>query len=107
MAHFNLGYVFPGDVKGHERLDIDDFIHGGVAIDAALSENWNIIVQLQGQSAIYPETDLRAVDREAYLIAVGGRYQTNSGALELSLTEDINTAGAPDFILNITYKHYI
>ncbi len=107
MAHFNLGYVFTGDVKGYERLDIDNFVHGGAAIEAVLSENWNIIVQVQGQSAIYPETDLLAVDRDAWLIAIGGRYKTESGTLELSLTEDINTAGAPDFIINITYKHYI
>jgi hypothetical protein len=107
MTHFNLGYVFPGDVRGYERLDIKNFIHGGAAIDAVLSENWNIIIQLQGQSAIYPETDLRAVDRDEYLIAFGGRYQTETGTLEFSLTEDLNTSGAPDFIINLTYKHYI
>ncbi len=107
MTHFNLGYVFPGDVKGHERLDIKNFVHGGAAIDAVLSENWNFIIQVQGQSAIYPETDLRAVDRDAWLIAVGGRYQTETGTLEFSLTEDLSTAGAADFIINLTYKHYI
>lgn len=104
MAYFNFGAVFPGDVKGHERLDIDNFIHGGAAIEAELWEGLSVILQLQGQSAIYPQTDLLAVDRDAYLLAIGGRYESGAKSFELSLTEDINTAGAPDFIVNLTYK---
>ncbi len=107
MAHLNLGYVIPGDVRGNEHLDIENFVHGGAAVEAVLWEGFNVVLQLQGQSAIYPQTDLLAVDRDAYLLAIGGRYQTKTGTVELSLTEDINTAGAPDFIINITYKHYI
>ncbi len=107
MSYFNLGYVIPGDIRGHEHLDIDNFVHGGFAIDAVLWDGFNLILQIQGQSAIYPSTDLLAVDRDAYLLAAGGRYETANGTFELSLTEDINTAGAPDFIINLTYKHYI
>jgi hypothetical protein len=38
------------------------------------------------------------------MLALGGRYHVGKGSLELSLTEDINLSGAPDFIFNLTYK---
>jgi len=104
MTYWNLGAVFPGDVRGYERLDINNFIAGGMSVEAVVQPGLSLIVQLQGQAAVYPVTDLLAVDRDAYLIIFGGRYKTGRRSLDLSLTEDINTAGAPDFILNLTYK---
>lgn len=104
MTYWNFGAVFPGDVKGHETLAIKDFLHGGVAIEAAVKKKLNLLLQVQGHSSIYPETDLLAVDRDMYMISLGGRYDTGKRSFEVSLTEDISTSGAPDFILNFTYK---
>jgi hypothetical protein len=105
MTHWNIGAVFPGDVRGYEIVELKNFIYGGTAIEAVFGKGLSVLVQLQGQSVIYPETDLLAVDREAYLFVVGGRYKIkNRNSFELSLAEDINTAGAPDFIVNVTYK---
>ena len=104
MTHWNFGAVFPGDVKGHEKLNLKNFIYGGAAIEAELSKELSVIVQVIGQSAIYPETDLLAVDRDSYIIAFGGRYKKDKGSLELSLAEDLSESGAPDFIVNLTYK---
>ncbi len=98
MTYWNLGVVFPGDVRGHERVDLDNFLHGGAAV-------LSLLLQLQGHSGIYPDTEISAVDGTAVLIAFGGRYHTGKGkSFEFSLTEDLNTTGAPDFIINFTYK---
>ncbi len=104
VTYWNLGAVFPGDVRGHERVDLKNFIYGSGTMETELWEDLALLVQLSGQSDIYPETDLGAVDGEAYLISFGGRYNAGGKSLEFSLTEDLNTTGAPDFILNITYK---
>jgi hypothetical protein len=104
MTYWNLGAVFPGDVKGHERVDLDNFIYGGLTIESMFSPNLSLLVQLHGQSGIYPDTEISAVDDRAFLIAFGGRYYSGSKSFELSLTEDLNTTGAPDFIINFTYK---
>lgn len=104
VTYWNVGAVFPGDLQGHEKLNLKNFIHGGGAVEADIGKGLSLLVQLQGQSPVYPETDLLAVDREAWLLAIGGRYQKDGRSFELSLTEDINTSGAPDFILNLTYK---
>lgn len=104
MTHWNLGAVFPGDIRAHEKVDLQNFIFGGLAIEAILKENLGLLIQLHGQSEIYPDTEISAVDGTAFLIALGGRYFKDKQSFELSLTEDLNTSGAPDFILNFTYK---
>ena len=74
VTYWNLGAVFPGDVRGHERVDLDNFIYGGFALESMMVNNLSLLVQLLGQSDIYPETEISSVDGRAYLIAFGGRY---------------------------------
>lgn len=105
MSYWNLGAVFPGDVKGHENLDLRNYINGGLAVETMLSKNLNLLVQLHGQSEIYPDSGISAVDGRAFFIAFGGKYYSDGRNYELSLTEDLNTTGSPDFIINFTYKH--
>jgi hypothetical protein len=104
MTYWNIGAVFPGDVKGHKDLDLENFIYGGVVLEAKISGSFSLLAQLMGQSDIYPQTDISAVDDDAYMLAAGGRFSSKNRSFDLSLTEDINTAGAPDFIINVTYK---
>jgi hypothetical protein len=104
ITYWNIGAVFPGDVKGHRVIDLKNFFYGGAVLEAVIGKKFSMVAQLQGQSSIYPETGISAVDRPAYLITIGGRYITERTGLELSLTEDINTSGAPDFIVNLAYN---
>lgn len=104
MTYWNAGVVFPGDLRAHSSVDLKNFIYGGVSAEASMGERLSLLLQLQGQSNLFPETDLLAVDREAWLIAIGGRYTVDKGSFEISFTEDINTSGAADFIFNLTYK---
>jgi hypothetical protein len=103
-TYWNVGAVFPGDLRGHETLDLKNFVYGGVVLEVVLWKNFHFIAQLQGQSEIFPGTELSAVDGAGYILAFGGRYSTEKSGLELSLTEDINTSGAPDFIINLSYS---
>jgi len=104
ITYVNFGAVFPGDVRGHEKLDLKNFYCGGLGIETDAGDGLSFLVQLQGQSSIYPQTDLLAVDRDPYLLIIGGRDKAGKSNYDLSLTEDINTSGAPDFIFNLTYK---
>ncbi len=104
MTYWNIGGVLAGDVRGHQTLDIDDFIFGGAAIEAHINEKLSLLAQVMGQTPIYPKTDLTTIDDNTWMLALGGRYHIGKGSLELSLTEDLNTAAAPDFIINLTYK---
>ncbi|GBE38980.1 hypothetical protein BMS3Bbin08_01597 [bacterium BMS3Bbin08] len=104
MTYWNFGAVFPGDVSGYQKIDLKNFVYGGAAIEVDAGRNFSVLTQIQVQSSIYPETDLKAVDRPGYLLAFGGRYDTGDDVFELSLTEDVNESAAPDFIINLSYK---
>ena len=103
MTYWNAGAVFPGDLRGYERVNLRNYLFGGLAVESMFGEHLSLLVQLYGQSEIYPDTEIAAVDGRAYLITFGGRYYGEKKSVELSLTEDLNTTGAPDFIFNFTY----
>lgn len=100
MTYWNIGYVFPGDVEGYQKINLRDFVYGGIAIEADIGKGIGLLAQIQGQSPIYPKTNIGGVDSDAWLFSVGGRYRN----LEISFSEDVNTAGAPDFTVNLAYK---
>jgi len=102
-TYLNLGVVFPGDLKGHRRVHLKDFIYGGAAVEAAWWKTVSLLGQVFIQGSPFPETDIDAVDRTAVLLSFGGRYHIGNSSFELSLTEDPNTSGAPDFTLNFSF----
>lgn len=103
-AYCNLGVVFPGDLKGHERIELREFVHGGAGVEAALLKDFSLLGQVYIQGSPFPKTDISSVDRIAVLFFLGGRYYSGNNSFEFSLTEDPNTSGAPDFTLNFSFK---
>ncbi len=104
ISYWNFGIVFPGKLKGYNEVDLRDFFYGSVAVESLLGKNLSFIAQLEGHSSVYPETDISAIDGTGFLLSLGGRYYSGNSSFEVSLTEDPNTTGAPDFILNLSYK---
>ena len=80
------------------------FMFGGAAVEAAFWKHVGLIAQVFVQSSPFPETSISSIDRLAVLLTIGGRYYAGKNSFELSLTEDPNTAGAPDFTLNFSFK---
>jgi hypothetical protein len=103
-TYLNLGIIFPGDLRGYEKIDLEAFIYGGVAVEAAFWEHVSLTGQVFSQISPYPGTGVGPVDRAAVLLTLGGRYHSGDNNFELSFTEDPNTAGAPDFMLNFSFK---
>ncbi len=103
-SYFNLGVVFPGDLKGHENINLTEFAFGGAAVEAAFWKHVGLIAQVFVQNSPFPETGISSIDRLAVLLTLGGRYYAGKNSFELSFTEDPNTAGAPDFTLNFSFK---
>ena len=100
----NAGAVRPGELKALQTVNLRDFFYGGAALEYRIFQYVSLLGQLMVQTSPYPETDIRQIDNTGMLLVVGGRYYARSGSYELSLTEDPNTSGAPDFILNLTYR---
>jgi hypothetical protein len=103
-SYLNIGAVFPGDLRGHEEINLREFFYGGAAIEASFWKNISLIGQVFVQGSPFPKTDISSVDRLAVLLSLGGRYSSGNNNFEFSLTEDPNTSGAPDFTLNFSFK---
>ena len=100
----NAGAVFPGALKGYETVPMHTYYYAGFGIEAAWWERFSVIAQTMVATSPYPDTGIRQIDWPGVLLVVGGRYSFSTSSIEFSLTEDPDTAGAPDFILNITGK---
>lgn len=104
MSYFNVGVVLPGDLKGHESVGLRSYAHGGAGVEAALWEKFSLLGQIYFQTSPFPKTGIGAIDRLSALLSFGGRYSSGSNSFEFSLSEDANTAGAPDVTFNFYYK---
>jgi hypothetical protein len=100
----NLGAVFPGDLKGYQTIGLRNYGYAGTGVEALVRPSLSLIGQVSVQTSPYPGTDISKIDRAAMLLVLGGRYYAARSSVELSLTEDLNTSGAPDFILNLTWR---
>ncbi len=100
----DLGVVFPGELKAFQTIKLDRFYYGGAGVEYLLRPDLSLLAQIMVQTSPYPKSDISEIDTPGILLVLGGRYYANYGSFELSLTEDPNTSGAPDFILNISYK---
>ena len=103
MIYANLGAVFPGDLKAYQTVRLNDFYYAGLGAEYFAFQNLSFLVHCLAQTSPYPNTGISKIDNTGMLIAFGGRKYVESGSYELSLTEDLSTAGAPDFIFNLSY----
>jgi hypothetical protein len=104
MSYLNAGVIFPGSLKAIEDVSLRTSFHAALGIEAAVWKRLGILGQISFQTSPFPKTEIGAVDRIAALLTAGVRYTSGKDNLEFSLTEDANTAGAPDVLFNLTYK---
>jgi hypothetical protein len=104
LWYANLGAVFPGELRGYQTVRLRNYAYAGTGLEAIAWPSLSLIGQVSVQTSPYPRTDISQIDRAAVMLVVGGRYYADTGSVELSLTEDLNTSGAPDFVLNLAWK---
>jgi len=100
----NLGVVIPGQFKGQVSIPLRPYYYAGVGLEAAPWPKISLLGQVFVQTSPFPITGISVIDDTAALLVLGGRYISGRDSFELSLTEDLNTTGAPDFTMNLTYK---
>ncbi len=104
MSYWNAGVIFPGSLRAREDVELRTSFHAEAGIEAAIWKHFSLLGQIMFQTSPFPKTGIGPVDRIAALLAFGGRYASGKDSIEFSLTEDPNTAGAPDVMFNLTYK---
>ena len=104
QATGNLGLVVPGNLKAHRTIELKTYYFGGIGLEAAVGKTFSFLGQISAQTSPFPETGIASMDNPAVLLSIGGRYYRKRSYFELSLTEDLNTSGVPDFIINFSFK---
>ncbi len=100
----NLGFIFPGDLKAHQTIALKNYWFGGIGLEAKPWKRLSILGQLSVQTSPFPATGIDSIDNPGLLLSFGGRYYRDRNHFDFSLTEDLNTTGAPDFIINFSFK---
>ncbi len=104
LSYWNIGVVFPGKLKAMETVNMKTYPYAAAALEAALWKHLSLNGQVYFQNSPFPKTGIPTVDRIAALLSLGARYSRGRDNYELSITEDPNTAGAPDVIFTLAYK---
>ena len=103
-VYLNAGVVFPGDLSGHDKIYLKDYLYGNGTVEAFYSEELSVLVGVMIQDWPFNDEGDKAFKRSPIVLNLGGRYLANKGVFELSLSEDLNTTGAPDFSVGLAYK---
>ncbi len=100
----NAGGVLPGKLKALQTVKLEPFGYAGLGLEYLYEPDLALLAQVSIQTSPYPKTGISQFDTPGIVLVLGGRYTARSGSYELSLTEDPNTSGAPDFVLNLTWR---
>ncbi|MDA8084476.1 MAG: DUF3187 family protein [Nitrospiraceae bacterium] len=103
MSYFNAGVIFPGDLKAEETVNLRQSFYAGAGLEYLASPEFGLLLQTVFQTSPFPKTGIGNIDRTGVVLVFGGRYTKAKDSIEFSMTEDPNTAGAPDFTLNVSY----
>ncbi len=102
--YVNAGAVIPGELRAYQTVKLRNFYYAGTGIETPATRRLSLLVQFMAQTSPYPRTGIWKIDNTGMILVIGGRYYADTGSYEFSLTEDPGTTGAPDFILNVSYK---
>jgi hypothetical protein len=104
-AYLNAGYVFTGSYRAREKIDLSDYPFAALGLEWKYSENLSVHGQWSVQGSPY-NTGIRELDGIASILSFGGKYSVASRSdIELYFSEDVNTAGAPDFMIGLAYEY--
>lgn len=106
MLYVNAGMGFLSNLNAMQEVDLRNYYYGGAALEWRYSEKIFLNCQLIVQTSPFPTTGVRSVDDVSLMASVGGRYKLGEhSAVGGSVTEDPDTAGAPDLMAAIDYRY--
>ncbi len=102
----NAGIVFPGDLRGYERINLEEFGFAAAGVEVLLSERFSVLGQVVVQGMPFPKTGISGIDGTSIILPLGVRYRSGPNTFEVSLTEDPGASGAPDFTVTALYRRH-
>ncbi len=106
MLYVNAGLGLLHELTAIEYVELKNYYYGGAGLEWIFSPKVLLNVQTTIQSSPFPKMKINAMDNPSMLGSFGGRYLLGEkSTLGLSVTEDIDVAGAPDIMMGFDYRH--
>jgi hypothetical protein len=89
-----------------QEVTLRNYYYGGVGLEWVYSKSVALNAQLLVQSSPFPKSSIYIIDDPSMLGSFGGRYKVGAlASLGIAVTEDVNTAGAPDIMIGTDYRY--
>lgn len=103
--HGQLGYLYAGDSDLLESVQQQDLWFAGLSLDWLVSENWSLLLQLDGNAAP-TDSGISALGDTAGTLAVGVRWRfVPRWSVDFSLVEDIVVETASDVVFQASLRY--
>ncbi len=106
MLYINAGLGLLNRLSALQDVELKNYYYGGAGLEWMYSTRVLFNVQMIIQSSPYPKTGVRGVDDPSMMATFGSRYKIDdANSLGIALTEDPDTAGAPDIMAGVEYRY--
>ena len=106
MLYMNAGICFMDKLVALQEVKLKNYYYGGVGFEWVYSKSTSLNAQMFIQTSPFPKSGKYVVDDPSMLGSVGGRYKVGAlSSFGIAVTEDPNTAGAPDIMIGADYRH--
>ena len=106
MLYVNAGIGLIDKLEAMQEIPLKNYYYGGVGLEWLYSKSLSLDVQIFAQSSPFPKSGVDFIDEPSMLGSFGGRYKIGEqSSLGIAVTEDPDTAGAPDIMLGTDYLY--
>jgi hypothetical protein len=106
MVYLNAGIGFINKLEALQEVKLGNYYYGGVGLELLYSKSLSLNAQMVIQSSPFPKSGIHFVDDPSLLGSFGGRYKVDAlSSLGIAVTEDLDTAGAPDIMIGADYRY--
>ena len=106
LLYVNVGIGLIDKLEAMQEVKLKNYYYGGVGLEWVYSKSISLNAQMAIQSSPFPKTGVYFIDDPSMLGSFGGRYKLGAlSSLGIAVTEDPNTAGAPDIMIGADYRY--
>jgi hypothetical protein len=105
MLYLNAGIGLIHELAAMEDVELRNYYYGGAGFEWIYSPKVLLNLQMSIQTSPFPKTGIDNMDNPSMLGSFGGRYLLGEkSSFGLSVTEDVDVAGAPDIMMGFDYR---
>jgi hypothetical protein len=107
MLYFNTGIGLIDKLEAMQKIKLRNYFYGGLGFEWLYSRSISLDAQLMIQTSPFPKSGVKFIDYPSMLGSLGGRYKVDAlSSLGIAVTEDPDTAGAPDIMIGADYRYH-